>query len=217
MKKRWHFTYNAPLTLTFAIICALILLLDTKIFAGNLISALFMAPGCHGSISAFNPKSVLDYIRLFTHVFGHSDFNHLIGNLSFILLLSPLMEERYGSRMLTLMFVVTAIVTGVINVCLIPRPLLGASGIVFMLIILSSINNIDKKEIPITFVAILIIYIGRELFNAGKFQDVATFAHIAGGLCGSLFGFLVIPKAKRKSAKKQNQDDDTTVIGTINV
>ncbi|WP_407428154.1 rhomboid family intramembrane serine protease [Treponema sp.] len=203
MKKKLKITYNAPVTLTFAILCALILFMNYFLH-GTLIPAVFTAPGRIGSEGGFNYKSALDYIRLFSHVLGHTDWNHLLGNLSFILLLGPLMEERYGSKMVSLMFVVTAFVTGVINVCLIPHLLLGASGIVFMLIILASIVTLDKNVIPLSFIFVVAIFLGRELINGPKSENIATIAHIAGGLCGSMFGFMVAPKTK-KTAKKEEK------------
>lgn len=204
MKKKLKVTYNAPVTLTFAILCVVILLMDNFLLGKHLIPAIFTVPGRIGSEGGFNYTSALDYFRLFLHVLGHSDWNHLLGNFAYILLLGPLMEERYGSKMVLLMLLVTAFVTGVINVCLIPHPLLGASGIVFMLIILASITTLDKNVIPLSFIFVVAIYLGRELINAPKSENISTVAHIAGGLCGSMFGFLVAPKSRR-SAKKEEK------------
>ncbi|MBQ8678699.1 MAG: rhomboid family intramembrane serine protease [Treponema sp.] len=243
MKKKLKVTYNAPVTLTFAIICLVILLMNDFLLGKHLIPAIFTAPARIGTEGGFNYKSFLDYLRLFFHIFGHTDWNHLLGNFSFVLLLGPLMEERYGSKMVALMFVVTAFVTGVINVCLIPHPLLGASGIVFMLIILASITTLDKNVIPLSFIFVVAIYLGRELINAPKTENISTVAHIAGGLCGSMFGFLVAPKAKRNAKKEektlsernsgkseekkerpslfnrreQPREEDTTVVGTLEI
>lgn len=204
MKKKLKITYNAPLTLTFAILCVFILLLNDFLLGKHLIPAIFTAPSRIGTEGGFNYKSGLDYFRLFLHVLGHSDWNHLLGNFAFLLLLGPLMEERYGSKMVALMFVVTAFVTGVINVCLIPHPLLGASGIVFMLIILASITTLEKNVIPLSFIFVVVIYLGRELINAPKSENISTVAHIAGGLCGSMFGFMVAPKSKKSTKKEEN-------------
>ncbi|MBP3773657.1 MAG: rhomboid family intramembrane serine protease [Treponema sp.] len=252
MKKKFRVTYNAPVTLTFAIMCVLILLMNDFLLGKHLIPALFTAPARIGTKIltesapkniGFNYKNAFDYFRLFLHIFGHTDWNHLLGNFAFVLLLGPLMEERYGSKMVALMFVVTAFVTGVINVCLIPHPLLGASGIVFMLIILASITTLDKNVIPLSFIFVVAIYLGRELINAPKAENISTVAHIAGGLCGSMFGFLVVPKGKRnvkkeeknlsersssKSEEKterpsffnrreQPKEEDSTVVGTLEI
>ncbi len=182
MKKKIPFSYNAPVTLTFSILCVLVLLTDRFILDGTLIPAIFTAPACMTEKNGFNWNYVLDYVRLFTHVLGHADWTHLLGNLAYILLLGPLMEERYGSKMLALMIVVTSLVTGVLNVCLIPSVLLGASGICFMLIVLSSLNVITRNKIPLTFVFLVAVYIAKEFSGAktAETSNISVVAHIAG-------------------------------------
>ena len=208
MKKasKFRITYNAPITLTFALLSVIILFLDTKLLNHHFIRALFVAPGCQGSGFAFNHQDPLNYFRLFSHILGHSDWNHLLSNLSFILLLGPILEERYGSAVLLVMILVTALVTGAINACLIPSGLMGASGIVFMMILLASFSTMSRHEIPLSFFLILFLYLGRELFannQINKIYHISTFAHVAGGICGSMFGFLAASK-KRPSAKNQS-------------
>ncbi|GHU12384.1 hypothetical protein FACS1894161_0490 [Spirochaetia bacterium] len=176
--------YNAPTVLTYAIISAVVLVLSSTIFRG-LIPAWFTVPGRGG----FHPGLVRSWITLFTHAVGHASWNHLIANFSFILLLGPILEENYGSRPLLAMIAVTALVTGVLNVLIFPTALLGASGVVFMMILLASFTNFSRGEIPLTFILILVIYIGREIFNSFSSDNISEFAHIAGGFCGSLFGF----------------------------
>lgn len=188
-------TYNAPVTLTFALISALILLIDT-LSKGAVIPSFFTAPGNIKSPDPFNPVSTLDYLRLFSHVLGHTDWNHFLGNMAFILLLGPVIEERYGSVILSVMMTITALVTGVLNVCFSPAPLLGSSDIAFMMILLASFTSISKSQIPLSFILILILYIGREILGGGKEQNISTLAHIAGGICGSLFAFLATPRPK---------------------
>lgn len=196
-------SYNSPVILTFCIFCTLILLFDKVFFAKlNIIQSVFTVPG-HGSTpDSFNFKSVFDYFKLFTHVLGHLNWSHLVGNLSFILLIGPLLEERYGSPMILLMICVTALVTGVLNACLIPSPLLGASGVAFMLIILSSFTSITKNEIPLSFILVFVLFLGSEIFLKDGDSNISVLAHVAGGLCGSMFGFLIAPKAKGSKREK---------------
>jgi membrane associated rhomboid family serine protease len=208
MKKGFHISYNAPVTVTFSLLCAGIFLLDQYVSGGKLIPLLFTVPGGANSPSPFEWSIPLSYIRLFTHVLGHCDWNHLLGNLTFILLLGPLMEEKYGSAMTALMMTVTAAVTGVINACFLSSSLLGASGIAFMLIVLASISTISKSSIPFSFLLVLSVFIAREILSPSA-SNISTIAHITGGLCGSLFAFLAVPKAKKKagSPSKQAADD----------
>jgi membrane associated rhomboid family serine protease len=176
--------YNAPTTLTFTFISAAALILNQTLFHG-LIQAWFMVPGRGG----FHPGSIRSWVTLFTHVAGHADINHFLSNFSFILLIGPILEENYGSRSLLVMIAVTALVTGALNTFLFSSSLLGASGVVFMMILLASFTNFNRGEIPLTFILILVLYVGRELINSFRTDTISEFAHIAGGFCGSLFGF----------------------------
>lgn len=202
-------TYNAPVTLTFALISALVLIIG-MISGGKFITEFFTAPGNIKSSSPFNPSALLDYFRLFSHVLGHSDWTHFLGNMAFILLLGPVVEERYGSVILSIMMSVTALVTGVLNVCFSPVPLLGSSDIAFMMILLASFTSISKNQIPLSFILILILYIGREILESGKDENISTLAHIAGGLCGSLFAFLATPRPRATNSTKVNKSSGST-------
>ncbi len=176
--------YNAPTTLTYAFFCTLVVGLDS-FFLNTLTRAFFTVP----AYDAFDLTVPLNYLRLFTHIAGHADWNHLISNLAYLLLLGPMLEETYGSFTMFLMIIVTGFVTGVLNVCFFPQPLLGASGVVFMMILLASFTNHGKDDVPLTFILIVFLYLGRELLNVIREDDISQFAHLAGGLCGSLFGF----------------------------
>ncbi len=209
-------TYNAPVTLTFALIAAVILLLDSRFLNHTLIPAFFTCPGA-ASEPAFDAGNLIDYCRLIFHIFGHSDWNHFLGNMAFILLLGPVIEERYGSPLLVLMMTITSLVTGVLNVCFSPSQLLGSSDIAFMLILLASFTTISKSEIPLSFILILILYIGREILDSGKNENISTLAHIAGGICGSMFAFLATPRPKttknsktEKSEKSEKEEKSKT-------
>lgn len=193
--------YNAPTTLTFAFFCTLVVFLDQFVFIG-LARGLFTVPNA----IAFDLLEPLNYLRLFTHIAGHADWNHLVSNLAYILLLGPMLEETYGSLTMFLMILVTGFVTGVLNACFFPHPLLGASGAVFMMILLASFTNHGKDDVPLTFILIVILYLGREVLNAFKGDDISQFAHLAGGLCGSLFGFFKPGKGPtaRRQAKAVN-------------
>lgn len=176
--------YNAPTTLSFAFLCAAVLIL-TQTLLPNLTGNWFVVPGRYH----FSVSRISDLLRLFTHVIGHADWNHLISNFALILLIGPILEQSYGSLTLLMMIIITAVVTGLLNALLFPTALMGASGVVFMMILLASFTNFNKGEVPLTFLLILVLYLGREVFNAFRANEISEFAHIAGGFCGSLFGF----------------------------
>jgi rhomboid protease GluP len=178
-------SYNAPVTLTYALIASMVLTFDS-ILGTDIIPSFFMAPP-RGYFSASDP---LAYLRLFTHVAGHSSWTHLLGNFMLILLLGPILEEKYGGASLLLMILTTALVTGLLNALFFSTALMGASGIVFMMIILGSFARVRAGEIPITFILILLLYLAKEIVSMFQMNSVSEFAHIVGGICGSLFGSL---------------------------
>jgi membrane associated rhomboid family serine protease len=183
--------YNAPTTLTFTFLAGIVLLLSGTLMPG-LTQAWFSTP------APFHANQAQDYVKLFSHVLGHADIEHFLSNFSFILLLGPILEASYGSLGLLLMMTATALVTGILNVILFPSTiLLGASGIVFMMILLASFTNFNKGEVPLTFILIMVLYLGKEVWSAVANRDnISQFAHVLGGLTGSFFGFLK-PRAKQ--------------------
>ena len=179
---RLRISYNAPVVLTFALLAVGVFILGETV-APDLVRRYFVAkPFLHDTS---------DYVGLVGHVLGHKDWNHLLSNFMLILLLGPLLEERFGSAKLFGMIIVTALVTGVINVAIADTGLLGASGIVFMMILLASTANIRQGSIPLTFLAVSIIYLGGEIVRALDTKDqISQMAHLIGGVVGAVFGFL---------------------------
>lgn len=143
--------------------------------------------------SLLNP---LTYIRFITHVFGHAGWEHFIGNATYLLLLGPVLEEKYKSRTLIEIIIITALVTGIINYIFFPNiALCGASGIVFAFIILASFTGFKDGEIPLTFILVATIYIGQQIYDGITVNDnVSQMAHITGGLVGSITGYILNKK-----------------------
>jgi membrane associated rhomboid family serine protease len=177
--------YNAPVTLTFALISAIVLSLDQLLGLG-LIPGLFSVPGRE----QFTFANAVNWLRLITHIGGHISWQHLLGNFAIILLIGPILEEKYGTFSILIMVLLTAFITGMLNALLLPNGLLGASGVAFMMILLASFTNIRNGEIPLTFILILVFYLANELITSFQENQISEFAHIVGGACGSLFGFL---------------------------
>jgi membrane associated rhomboid family serine protease len=176
--------FNSPVILGFSLICVAVFFLD-KIMAGTLMPYFTL-----GNVSTSSPISML---TLFTHVLGHASLEHLMGNLTFILLVGPIVEEKYGDMRTLFMILITAFITGLLNMLFFHTGLLGASGIVFMLILLVSFTNSKSGEIPVTFILVALLFIGKEVLESLANDQISQFAHIIGGLCGSVFGFVSRP------------------------
>ncbi len=177
--------FNSPAILTFTSICLLALALDLITFGNStdLVFSTYNAP-------LNNP---LTYVRLIGHVFGHADLDHLVGNLMLILLVGPLLEEKYGTYNMWIIILITALITGICNNLIFPNiQLLGASGVVFAFILLSSFTNTRSGKTPITFIMIAILYLSTEIY-AGLFipSNVSNFTHILGGFIGAFLGYVL--------------------------
>ena len=178
--------YNAPVVLSLTLLATAVLVID-HLSGGAIIPRYFVTyPGFRGPGSS----GLVSALRLFSYVLGHQGWVHLMANFSFILLIGPVLEEKYRSGPLLVMMLVTALVTGVLNALFFHTGLMGASGIVFMLILLSSFSNIRSGEIPLTFVLVLVLFLAKEVLAAFGQDNISQFAHVIGGLCGSLFGFV---------------------------
>ncbi len=182
--------YNSPVILTFTILSFVSLILGqlTNKFSTLLLFSVYRSP----------LSDILFYFRIIGHILGHADLEHFLGNFLIILLIGPMLEEKYGSKTLINMILLTAIITGILNILLFDTALLGASGIVFMLILLSSFVNTQEGKIPLTLILIIILFVGQEVIDIIFAKDnISQLTHIVGGLCGGIFGSY-IDKRKRK-------------------
>lgn len=190
-KPKIQLQYNSPVILTFALLSLIVLLLG-KLTNDASTSLLFCV--YRSSLADF-----LTYLRLFGHVLGHASWSHFSSNMVLFLVLGPMLEEKYGSRALLTMMAITAVVSGVAHLLLFPgTALLGASGIVFMMIVLSSAAGMENGKIPITLILVIVIYLGSEVMQSLDNSDgIAHITHVVGGVCGAAFGVLMNRRKKR--------------------
>lgn len=175
--------YNSPVVLTFALLSLAVLGLD-KLTGGvstKLCFETYRAPF----------TDPLMYVRLLGHVLGHANFAHYAANMTLFLVVGPMLEEKYGSRSLIEMILITALVSGIIHNIFFPgSALLGASGLVFMMMILASQASAERGRIPLTFILVAAVYIGSEITQSSVADNVSHITHIIGGICGASFGFI---------------------------
>lgn len=185
MRRGLKITFNAPVVLGFAAICLIATAVNylTEGWANRMIFSTY-----HSSL-----RDPLTYVRFFTHVFGHANWSHLFGNLCYLLLLGPLLEEKYGPKVLLSIMALTTVATGLINYIFFWNvALCGASGIVFAFIVLSSFTGFRNGEIPLTFILVALLFIGQQVTQGIFVQDnISNMAHIVGGLVGAVSGYLL--------------------------
>lgn len=184
MKKRLKITFNAPVTLSLVGISFLAMILN------------YLTGGLSGKLLFMTYRSSLlsplTWVRAFTHIFGHGDLAHLVGNMSYILLLGPMLEEKYSSKTLAIVAAITAFVTSLANFVLFSNTALcGASGVVFAFILLSSFTSFREGEIPVTFILVAVFFIGQQIFEGLTVNDnISNTAHILGGIVGGVIGYM---------------------------
>ena len=136
-------------------------------------------------------KDPLFYIRLFGHVLGHGSWDHFLNNMLLLLVVGP-----------------PALISGVLQCVLFPHTaLLGASGIVFMLIMLASLSGFSGG-IPVTMLLVAALYLGQQVYDIIFAHDnVANFMHIVGGVCGTAFGYVyaMLPRKRRRPAARKKR------------
>lgn len=183
--------FNAPVILGFALLSLLTLLLG-KITDCATTYRYF-------SVYRASLSDPLTYVRFFSHVLGHANYEHYMGNMLLLLLVGPGIEEKYGHKTTALCIALTALVTGLVQFIFFPHTaLLGASGIVFMMIVLSSFTEMGKEGIPVTLILVVIFYLGGEVTDGLTSADnVSQLTHIIGGLCGLIYGFSIKKRRHR--------------------
>ncbi len=184
-RKGLRLAYNAPAVLTFALLCVAVRFIG-MLTGGASDKLVFSVYGA----SLLDP---LAWVRLFGHVMGHSGWEHLLNNMMYILILGPMIEEKYGTSNTVFVILATALVTGILSMIIQPNiMLLGASGVVFAFILLASITSVGERTIPLTFILVAVLYIGREVYTGLTASDsVSQLAHIIGGLVGAALGFVM--------------------------
>lgn len=184
-RRQLKISFNSPVILGFTVIC----------FAAMILASITSNVSTNAMFSVYRSSllSPLTYVRFFGHMFGHANWEHFMGNIMLILVVGPLLEEKYGSSNILFVILATGLVTGVAHFILFPHiQLLGASGVVFALILLSSFTSIREGSIPLTFILVAVIYIGQQIYAGLFVQDnVSNLTHILGGIVGSGLGYVM--------------------------
>ena len=185
MDKKLQISFNSPVILGFVILSFIVFVVDniTGGFSTRLLFSVYRS-------SLINPFT---YFRFFGHILGHANLDHFLGNIMLILVIGPMLEEKYGSSNILFVILATALVTGLVHFLVFPYTrLLGASGVVFAFILLSSFAGFKEGRIPVTFILVAILYIGDQIYQGIFMQDnISNLTHILGGIVGAFFGYIM--------------------------
>ena len=104
--------------------------------------------------------------RVFSSSLGHSSWRHFQGNMSLLLLMGPGIEHRFGSVDTTVMVLVANAADQLYNFVFSPNVIgTGASGVVFMFMVMSALIAADDHErrVPIVFFLVVATRIPAEV------------------------------------------------------
>ncbi len=179
-----YFSYNSVVIISYFLICLLVLIIDT-ISKGKLNNFLTTRRG-----SLLNPMT---YIRLVTSGLCHKDWTHFRNNFVMILLVGPLLEEKYGSISMLEMIIITTIASSLVHLFIYENGAIGASDNVYMMVVLCSIVNISQGKIPVTLILIFLFYVADEIIKQifKRNDNIAHDSHIVGAICGFIFGYFI--------------------------
>jgi membrane associated rhomboid family serine protease len=183
--------------------CVVLLALNVAVFLLWLMANVLQSKAMFGFMAS-NFMVSLDSLREFrawtlvTYAFSHIDIWHILFNMLFLWVFGRLVEEHYGPRNLTVLYLAAGAVAAVLYLVLeasrqIAIPMLGASGSVMgftvvaafmypnMQILIWGILPIKLKWLAILFIVVDVA----GLANQG--DPVAHSAHLGGALMGLLF------------------------------
>jgi membrane associated rhomboid family serine protease len=199
---------DAPLTTTFCFVCLLVQLAST-VLGRDFVTKCFGV----ASLSDFQFFSPLSYWTLFSQVIGHSSWDHLHGNIIHLLLVGPACEREYGTFKMLKIMILTTLSSSIAHILLGPRHSiqLGASGVVFMLILLNSLIELRLNRIPLTFICQISLWCYKEIYAHLFVNDgISHLAHLTGAVVGTIAGYMlrqekVMEKVKDIGAKWLNK------------
>ena len=179
-----YISYNSVVILSYFFLCLFVLILD-NITKGKVSNFFVCRRG-----NVFNP---MNFFRLFLSGICHRDWTHFRNNFLTILLLGPMLEEKYGSMNILYMILITTAVSSLVHLFIYNGGAIGASDNVFMMVVLCSIVNISSGKIPLTLLFILFFYVFDEIIKlfSSKGDHIAHDSHIVGAVCGFIFGYFV--------------------------
>jgi GlpG protein len=197
-----HLTVEAPVIVAYCLLCITIHILNLTVLRGISFQM--------GVDSEMDPWNLLQYIRFLTHILAHDSIGHLKGNMTNLLLVGPAAEASFGHRVIVQVIVTVAISSAMTHLIVgrYNSRQLGATGVVFAMILLNSLVSAKSGKIPVSFVLTSVLWLGDEAWKLFFSNDgISHSAHLTGGLIGTLYGF------RRSEATWNKEESEQTATG----
>ena len=164
--------------------------------------------------------SVMTFVPLFSHMFLHGGWLHIIGNMLYLWVFGDNIEDRLGSGTYLVFYLLCGIAAAIGQGIVSASPMIGASGAIagvlgayLVLFPTARVRTLIFLGIFITVVqlpAVVVIsffiviqflegFASLRLSGHAAAEQVAYFAHIFGFIAGIILLFLLRGRAKRSS------------------
>ena len=140
--------------------------------------------------ASFDYLELRKYLSFLTNAFGHANWGHFNGNLALLILVGMQTEQHYGSLRVFALAIFTALAISIIQFFFVGVALIGASGVIFLLIALSFFADYDDERIPVESIFLGIYFVGREAIRSFSGDEVSQLAHLIGLVIGIVYGYL---------------------------
>jgi len=199
------FAFYKKYQITFSLITInLIVFIISLLFYEELIGELAFKP-LYLSI-----EQIPQMYTVFTSMFLHGDFLHILFNMFMFLLIATSFEEKIGSKKFLAIYLVTGVFAALFHVLLVPlltgdlNPnigLIGASGAISGILGAYAVSYPkDRVFFPIIFIIRMPVLIAGVLFLSmqtffaltDNSSNIAYLAHIGGFICGAIIAFIFI-------------------------
>lgn len=143
--------------------------------------------------------------QLFTYMFMHGDFWHLLLNMFALWMFGMDLENDWGSKRFAWYYFLCGLGAGISNLLISPLfgtsgPTIGASGAVYGILLAFGMMYPNRPIfvyflLPIQAKYFVILYLALELYNGvtGTMDGIAHFAHLG----GAAVGFLILMSGER--------------------
>jgi len=162
----------------------------------------FGTEALHLNLFILKSTAILQVWTWVTSVFAHGGIFHIFSNSIVLFFFGPIVEKRIGSKMFTILFLVTGAAAGLAQVGIAfalgnPSAVLGASGAIMAIMGVLTVLNPGLKVylyfiLPIPIWVLTGFYVGYSVFISSTSGigagGVAQFAHLTGIAIGLAYG-----------------------------
>jgi len=160
------------------------------------------------------PRHIEDIWGIFTIIFVHSGWSHLINNLISFEILGSLLYLFYSqiaSKVLLISYIVSGILLWIIG-----RESwhIGASGLVYSIAFFLFFSGIIRKHIPLIAVSLVVAFVyGSMIWHIFPWQiqdPISWEGHLSGGMVGLILSIWLRNEGSQRPVKvwEENENDD---------